>query len=340
MKKKAQLKKKTGTGRGPVARKVIASARQHFQEKITHLSDWREAKIQAENFRKTVISKHKLTEYDPLHGVYIYAQNQLSVLIELIIELPMLDKLADVYSEAQEEYMPSGPPMSPLTTSYFTCWGSFDLCFSGAKKETLCTIATDLCRFLKVDEGLTALFEKMQTSRMGIYKHEGSSGKSVFLREMITDETVKAISPGGYLGHTGEMWFARVLPPPFDIQGLDYSVVFTTPYVLGKSGPRKEFIPFVEEDWLAYFIRNFPKTNAKTRELAYEYLMKYGLGRNYWNEYVFLAYRNHQHDMILLEGFPDIPSSLPHTKEGRKKLPPAEPEAYRLSPSKGLFVSR
>jgi len=97
-------------------------------------------------------------------------------------------------------------------------------------------------------------------------------------------------------------------------------VVFTTPYVLGKLGPRREFIPFVEEDWLAYFARNLFKINVDTKEIAYDYLMKYGLNRNYWNEYVFLSYRNHQHDMILLEGFPDIPSSLPHTKEGREKL--------------------
>lgn len=320
MKKKAQSKKKTSTGRGPIARKVIASTQQHFQEKIANLSDWREAKIQTENVQKTVISKHKLTEYDPLHGIYIYGQNQLSVLIDLITALPMLDKLVGAYSEAQEEYMPSGPPMSPLTTSYFTCWGSFDLCSAGAKKETLCTIATDLCQFLKVDEGLITLFEKMQASRMGVYKHEGVSEKYVFLREMITNEEVKAISPSGYLGRSGEMWFARVLPPPFDIQGLDYSVVFTTPYILGNSGSRGAFIPFVEKDWSAYLIRNLPKTNADTRELAYGNLMKYGLSRNYWNEYVFLSYRNHQHDMILLEGIPDIPSSLPHTKEGREKL--------------------
>lgn len=103
----------------------------------------------------------------------------------------------------------------------------------------------------------------------------------------------------------------RVLPPPFNNELLDYSVVFTTPYVLGKIGRRKEFIPFVETDWLGYFERNLQKTRIDEKALAYEYLMKYGLRKNYWNEYVFLSYRNYRHDMILLEGFPDIPSSLP-----------------------------
>ena len=48
--------------------------------------------------------------------------------------------------------------------------------------------------------------------------------------------------------------------------------------------------------------------------------MKYGLERNYWNEYIFEAYVNHQHDMILLTGFPDIPLSRPHSKESQERM--------------------
>jgi hypothetical protein len=76
----------------------------------------------------------------------------------------------------------------------------------------------------------------------------------------------------------------------------------------------------VENNWLDYFERNLKKIRTSEKALAYEQLMKYGLSRNYWNEYVFLSYRNHRHDMIFLEGFPDVPSSLPHSKEGREKL--------------------
>jgi hypothetical protein len=215
--------------------------------------------------------------------------------------------------------MPFGPPTSPLTTSYFTCWATFDLSSSGVKKETLCTVATDFCKFQQVDEGLITLFETMQASRMGVYRHEGVSQRFVFLRELVTNNEIKAISPSGYLGNVGEVWFARVLPPPFETEAYNYSVVFTTPYVLGKLGPRREFVPLVEDDWLAFFKRNLPKTSKDTEVSAYGHLMKYGLSRNYWNEYIFLSYRNHRHDMILLEGIPDIPVSLPHTKEGRER---------------------
>ena len=71
MRKSPRSKKNKTIGRGPIARKVIASARYHLQKKVTNLSDWREARIRAEDFQKTIISQNKLTEYDPVHGLYV-----------------------------------------------------------------------------------------------------------------------------------------------------------------------------------------------------------------------------------------------------------------------------
>lgn len=314
---KAKIKSSLSNGSGPIARKVIAKARQLLQQKVTNLSDWKTGKINAENFQKTVITQEKLTEYDPAHAIYIYAQNQLSVLIEQVIELPMLDKLADAYAIELEEYTPSSPPMSPVTTSFFTSWGSFDLSSTGAKKETFASIAIDFCKFMKVDPGLVGLYEKMQASRMGIYKHEGREGNYVFLTELITHKKVKVIVPSGYLGGTGELWFVRILPPPFEQRSLDYYIVFTTPYLLGKNGIGSDSIASVEADWLAFFDRNLCETGIEDRVKAYEHLMRYGLSRNYWLEYIFLAYRNYEHDVIFLEGFPDIVESLPHGELSR-----------------------
>jgi hypothetical protein len=69
-----------------------------------------------------------MADYDPIHAIYIYAQNTISVLIEQLCELKPLMALNNAYADAEESYMPSGPPASPLTKSYFTCWGFFDLC--------------------------------------------------------------------------------------------------------------------------------------------------------------------------------------------------------------------
>jgi len=298
--------------RGPIARKVIKSANHQFKSKIMNLSDWRDAKVRVEEYQKSVISENDLEQFDPLHAIYVYAQNQLSILIEQMAVLPMLQKLSEAYIQAEDEYLPSYPPMSPLTKSYFYCWGAFDLSSGGAKKETSASVAIDFCKSQNADEGLIALFEVMQASRMGIYKHEGVSGKYIFLRELITNKTIKVISTSGYTGYPGEVWFVRVFPPPFNNSNIDYSVVFTTPYLLGKIGHGGSFNPSVEQDWLSYFERNLFKMKAGSRKEAYENLMKLGLSKNYWNEYIFLSYRNHKDDVIILEGFPDIPSSLPH----------------------------
>jgi hypothetical protein len=57
---------------------------------------------------------------DPLHGVYAAVQNFSSVFAERVSVLPEFDPYYRVALDAQETYMPGGPPMSPLTGSYFT----------------------------------------------------------------------------------------------------------------------------------------------------------------------------------------------------------------------------
>jgi hypothetical protein len=317
MAKRTTSKKNLGTG--PISRDVLSSARQLLGRKVIDLADRRDAKLRAEDFDKTIISQEELSTYDPVHGIYIYGQNQLSILIEQVTELPMLDPLTEAYAEAQDEYMPSGPPMSPLTTSYFTSWGFFDL-HAGVQKETFGTVVIDLCKFLKVDPGLIHIFEVMQQSRMGIYLHEGISGPHVLLRELITHREIRAHSASGYLGGPGEIWFARILPAPFDHERFDYAVVFTTPYIAGELKGKQTYSRTTEAEWMAYFERNLAQVGFEDKALAYAALMKYGLGRHYWNEYVFLGYLNHQSDAIYLAGFPDNPSSLPHSKEGEKRF--------------------
>ncbi len=49
--------------------------------------------------------------------------------------------------------------------------------------------------------------------------------------------------------------------------------------------------------------------------MAYEQLMKYGLSRHYWNEYIFESYVNHVKEAIFLAGIPDIALSRPHSRE-------------------------
>lgn len=312
-----KLKRKS-SGYSPISRKVLSSLRKTINRKVIDISELKNAKIHVENLEKSVITEKELSELDPLHGVYTYSQNKISVFVEQIAELPALSKLTNAYADAEDNYMPSGPPISPLTKSYFLCWGFFDL-YVGIKKESFGTVIIDICRSLNVDQGLIKIFECMQNSRMGFYIHEGVSEGFIHLRELITQNQIQVIVPSGYMGSQGEIWFARIMPEPFAKLNYGYSVVFTTPYIISEMRNGR-FVSSNEKSWNLFFERNLGKTKIENKNHAYEFLMKFGLNRNYWNEYIFEGYVNHQDDMILLSGFPDIPLSRPHSKENSEKF--------------------
>ncbi len=303
--------------RGPVARKVLAGLERELGRKVINFQAFRLGAERAANLERGIISEDEMRGMDPLHAVYTYAQNKLSAIVEDVAQLPMCAELAEAYSEAEEEYLPSGPPMSPLTRSYFFCWAVFDS-HVGKDRETLATVAIDLCRRLRMEPSVVRLFECLQGSRMGLYLHEGGMGAHVLLREFVTGTRHRCAVPAGYRGRPGEIWYVRVLPEPFESMGFGYSVVFTTPYVISRQEGER-FVFAEPKDWEAFFERSMPKTGIDDADQAYAHLMKYGLSPHYWSEYVFEAYVNHQADMILLAGLPDVPSSRPHSRVNERK---------------------
>ena len=109
------------------------------------------------------------------------------------------------------------------------------------------------------------------------------------------------------------------MPEPFPELNFGYSVVLTTPYVISEMH-NERFVFSSEKNWISFFERNLVKTTIKDTKRAYEFLMKFGLNRHYWNEYVFEGYVNHKDDMILLAGFPDISVSRPHSSENSESF--------------------
>ncbi|MGZ8236460.1 MAG: hypothetical protein ACXWTY_01130 [Methylobacter sp.] len=190
--------------------------------------------------------------------------------------------------------------MSPLTKSYFNCWLLFDIT-AGLNKETLTTIIIDLANQFGLHKDMLEVMQTMQDSRIGIYEFVGRQGDKILLRELSGNEVIPCICPAGYLGkQQGELWFVRILPPV--LAPFDYSVIFTTPYVL--LSPDKN-------SWEAYLNRTISDKKTKTTANSLENLMKQGLSDNYWNEYIFQAYMNHKPDVIYLQGLPDVSSSRP-----------------------------
>jgi hypothetical protein len=292
--------------RRPIAEKIVKKMKMYARGKVIDLQSVMAGRANAEALQKTVATREDLAGFHPAHAVYVYAQNQMSVMSEQLTTLDKMARFVKLLSKAEDEYLPGGPPMSPLTTSFFTCWAFFDACV-GLAEETIGTTAMAVGAAFGMDEELVRIIGLMQQSRMGIYIHAGEEGDTAILRELVTDASCRAIVPSGYRGRRGELWYVRVLPPP--LPGGTKHVVFTTPYVLLQPGLR---------DWERYFHRTLPDAPLRERIAAYERHMKYGPTRQYWTDFVFEAYVNHQTEAIFLTGLPDSPESRPHSTVNRR----------------------
>ncbi len=251
-----------------------------------------------EIFQATVAGISKLSNLNPTHVAYVYAHNMASELAERCTAWKEMSRFCKLISRAEDMYMPGGPPLSPLTMSFFSCWSIFDACV-GAANETIGTILVEFCDHFGIGNELSRLIQILQTSRMGFYINRGREGGLAILEELVTGATCWAIVPAGDFGTKGELWYVRVLPPPF--AGDSTHVVFTTPYVVLTPEPR---------EWLKYFGRALP--SPSTIE-DYERHMKFGPTRDYWNDFVFEAFVNYKSGGIYLAGVPDIPASRPHS---------------------------
>lgn len=266
-------------------------------------STGRSQRMKAAEIAKKIPSRRELIEegHNPLHSAYIHAQHFTSIFAEIVSRFQELNEYAGNTGSVEDEYLPSGPPMSPLTRSYFTTWAFFDLRF-GPDKETLGMCLLDLANLLGLDEAQVETIRNFQQSRMGIYEHSGRSKSRIRLRELVTGKEFLCHSTSGYQGKQGELWYVRRCPPLSTLADLgDYHLVMTTPYVLKNTS---------KNDWTAYLKKNL--SGLADPEEALNDFLKYGPTPRHWHEFVFLSYHHSQYDAIFLTGLPDVKDSLPH----------------------------
>jgi hypothetical protein len=164
------------------------------------------------------VSQKELEGLHPAHAAYVYAQKQVSVMSEQLSALKETAPFVDIISKAEDLYVPSAPPMSPLTTSYFTCWAFFDACL-GPASETIGTTIFEVGATFGMYPDLLRLMRLMQDSRMGFYIHRGGEGDASILEDPVTGDIYRAIVPAGYKGQNNENWYVRLLPPTFPGRG-------------------------------------------------------------------------------------------------------------------------
>lgn len=237
----------------------------------------------------------------PVHAAYAYIQQITSQFAEGVSRLPEMRPYAKLVSHVENEYMPCGPPMSPLTFCYFTCWAFYDIQF-GKDGDTIgkCQIeANDI--FLMNPDQLDAL-KKLSESRMGIYERVGFANGLVHLRELITGDEFSCLCTAGYRVSSGELWYVRRLPTLLP-ELATFHVLFTRPYILIES---------TKDDWMQFLKRTLLKVDGNDDRERLHQLLKFGLSTNSWNEFVFQAYHHHQTQAIFLAGIPDFKATLPH----------------------------
>ncbi len=284
--------------RGPITERLVRAARRAHSAQVVDLAAFRAGGEVARELQATLMTREGADELHPVHAFWSLVQHNLAMFGEQVLALPDASKFAKPIAAAEDEYMPSGPPMSPLTGTYFFGWAYCDFQV-GVAKETAAGATIDVITTLGVDPGMLTLMRTFAASRMGLWTVLGHGDGTTILREGVMGDTRECVVPAGYPGKRGELWLARVLPAPKE--GLP-SLVFTTPYVLWSPASA----------WEEYLGRTLTKMDPKNPARAYPTLMKHGLSARYWPEFVFEAYASHKPEAVFLLGIPDVDGSRPH----------------------------
>lgn len=241
---------------------------------------------------------------DPSFHAYAAALNAATEFGAQALDVPELVLFNNLLADLQDEYMPSYPPLSPVTTSLFAAWMVLD----AKDVMTGMTLGEMLARHLETQNKLACLqkaLASLNASYCAFYEVVGVGCGEVELWDIAEKREFRCWNSSGYAGRKGEVWYVRLLPP-FLACG-DLSVTLNTPYVFREGGRRP---------WEDFFERYLGAVGGPNPTL-HDYL-KSGKSLGYWLEFVFQAYFNHTGNAIFVAGVPDQPGSMPHSERGRK----------------------
>lgn len=171
MVKKASRPKRVSDG---IAQKVIRRLTEFRQSKVVDLGLFRQSGELT--LQRRAGASEGLEDLHPLQAVYTYVVNTVTDSATALGQLPEFEKLVDRLAAAEEEYMPSGPPMSPITRSYFVNWSLFDVTI-GLHDESFGSCVAAVSKALGahpsyvVPEEPKRVLEKLFMSRVTKYAH-------------------------------------------------------------------------------------------------------------------------------------------------------------------------
>lgn len=205
--------------------------------------------------------------------------------------------------DKQDEYMPSGPPMSPITKTFFRSWMTFDALIND--KLTLGLLFSRYIQEKKVMGYAVQAMNNLNDSFVSLYQVVGGDLKKTILWDLIEKREIEAAIPiydysvATYSPAIGEVWYARILPPLNEDEFV-YTVL-GTPLIFGNT---------TRDDWEGYLSRRIASKDTNSEGLKKH--LKRGDSFSYWLEFVFQAYSTHTREVIYAQGLPDIIESRPH----------------------------
>lgn len=162
---------------GSVADKIARKAAAQVRSKVIDLSEVRadRALVQETGLYKGRIQELIAEGYDPAFAIYAQGLTLVSLFAEAISGMSEAKGYAKAVAKAEDEYVPEGPPISPLTASHFNMWAFFDLQF-GSSRETIGTCILRVTESTGMPAWIADIVRPMQQSRMGFYVHMGLDG--------------------------------------------------------------------------------------------------------------------------------------------------------------------
>lgn len=222
---------------------------------------------------------------------------------QVLDTIPLLNDFNNRICDQHDEYLPSGPPMSPITKTFFSQWMTLDALIND--KLTLGLLFSRYIQEKKVMGYAVKAMDNLNESFVSLYQVVGGDLKKTILWDLIEKCELEASIPiydysvATYSPAIGEIWYTRILPP-LDQEQYVYTVL-GTPLI---------FRHTKREDWQGYLARRIAGKDKNVKGIKKH--LKHGDTFGYWMEFVFQAYSNHTSEIIYAEGLPDIKDSRPH----------------------------
>ena len=107
---------------GPIATKILAAGRKHQRQQVVDLAMVSEARDRMRDIVDGAKPVSDVAARFPGFAAYIYVTNWALGVVEAAQGMKELARHMDRVAKTEDEYLPEGPPMSPITQSMFWAW--------------------------------------------------------------------------------------------------------------------------------------------------------------------------------------------------------------------------